>query len=378
MVQGDAVGPSRPDAPRAMTISIDDARRLPKVLLHDHLDGGLRVATIMELADAIGWTLPEADPEALQAWFTRGAQTEDLLAYLATFEHTLAVMQTAEHIERVAREAVVDLAADGVVYAEVRFAPELHQHGGLELEAVVEAVTSGFRGGEADVAAGGGRITVNAILCAMRTGHRSVEIARLVDRLRTWDHKVVAFDLAGAETGFPPSLHAEALAFARSALVNITIHASEPPDLELISDALAHGAHRIGHGVRLRADTNLVDGDRGTSSDLRLGPLAQYVLDHQVHLEMAPTCNVQIGAVPSVADHPIGPFLRAGFNVGYNTDNRLMSNVMPSSELRAVAVAHELTLDEMEQLATNAMMSSFAPRDVRRRILAEQIQPAYR
>jgi adenosine deaminase len=361
-----------------MTIGIDDARRLPKVLLHDHLDGGLRVATIMELADSIGWTLPDSDPDSLQAWFTRGAETADLLQYLATFEHTLAVMQTAEHIERVAREAVVDLAADGVVYAEVRFAPELHQHAGLALEAVVEAVTSGFRGGEADVAAGGGRITVNAILCAMRTEHRSVEIARLVDRLRAWDDKVVAFDLAGAETGFPPSLHAEALAFARSALLNITIHASEPPDLELISDALAHGAHRIGHGVRLRADTNLADGDRGGSSDLRLGPLAQYVLDHQIHLEMAPTCNVQIGAVPSVADHPIGPFLRAGFNVGYNTDNRLMSNVMPSSELHAVAVAHELTLAEMEQLATNAMMSSFAPMEVRRRILADQIQPAYR
>ena len=361
-----------------MTIGIDDARRLPKVLLHDHLDGGLRVATIMELADSIGWTLPDSDPDSLQAWFTRGAETADLLQYLATFEHTLAVMQTAEHIERVAREAVIDLAADGVVYAEVRFAPELHQHAGLELEAVVEAVTSGFRGGEADVAAGGGRITVNAILCAMRTEHRSVEIARLVDRLRAWDDKVVAFDLAGAETGFPPSLHAEALAFARSALLNITIHASEPPDLELISDALAHGAHRIGHGVRLRADTNLADGDHGGSSDLHLGPLAQYVLDHQVHLEMAPTCNVQIGAVPSVADHPIGPFLRAGFNVGYNTDNRLMSNVMPSSELHAVAVAHELTLAEMEQLATNAMMSSFAPMEVRRRILADQIQPAYR
>jgi adenosine deaminase len=361
-----------------MTISIDDARRLPKVLLHDHLDGGLRVATIMELADSIGWTLPESDPHALQAWFTRGAETADLLQYLATFEHTLAVMQTAEHIERVACEAVVDLAADGVVYAEVRFAPELHQHGGLDLEAVVESVTSGFRRGEAEVTAGGGRITANAILCAMRTEHRSVEIARLVDRLRAWDDKVVAFDLAGAETGFPPSLHAEALAFARSALLNITIHASEPPDLELISDALAHGAHRIGHGVRLRADTNLADGDRGGSSDLRLGPLAQYVLDRQVHLEMAPTCNVQIGAVPSVVDHPIGPFLRAGFNVGYNTDNRLMSNVMPSSELHAVAVAHELTLAEMERLATNAMMSSFAPMDVRRRILADQIRPAYR
>ena len=212
----------------------------------------------------------------------------------------------------------------------------------------------------------------------MRTEHRSAEIARLVDRLRAWDDKVVAFDLAGAETGFPPSLHAEALAFARSALLNITVHASEPPDLELISDALAHGAHRIGHGVRLRADTSLVDDDRSRSGDLTLGPLAQYVLDHQVHLEMAPTCNVQIGAVPNVAEHPIGPFLRAGFNVGYNTDNRLMSNVMPSSELHAVAVAHGLTVAEMEQLATNAMMSSFATMDVRRRILAEQIQPAYR
>jgi adenosine deaminase len=271
---------------------------------------------------------------------------------------------------------VVDLATDGVVYAEIRFAPELHQHGGLELDAVVDAVTSGFRRGEADVAAGGGRITVNAILCAMRTEQRSVEIARLVDRLRNSDDKVVAFDLAGAETGFPPSLHAEALAFARSALLNITIHASEPPDLELISDALIHGAHRIGHGVRLRADTNLAAGP--TDGELVLGPLAQYVLDHQVHLEMAPTCNVQIGAVSSVADHPIGPFLRAGFNVGYNTDNRLMSNVMPSSELHAIAAAHDLTMTEIEQLATNALLSSFAPMDVRRRIVAEQIEPAHR
>jgi len=358
-----------------MTIGLDDAQRLPKVLLHDHLDGGLRVATIIELADSIGWTLPETDPDALQTWFTRGAETADLLQYLATFEHTLAVMQTADHIERVAYEAVVDLAADGVVYAEVRFAPELHQQAGLALEAVVDAVTAGFRRGEGDVAAGGGLITVNAILCAMRTEHRSVEIARLVDRLRAWDDKVVAFDLAGAETGFPPSLHAEALAFARSALLNITIHASEPPDLELISDALAHGAHRIGHGVRLGSDTNLADGG---SSELVLGPLAQYVLDHQIHLEMAPTCNVQIGAVPSIAEHPIGPFLRAGFSVGYNTDNRLMSNVMPSSELHAVAMAHGLTSAEMQALATNAMMSSFAPLEVRRRIVADQIEPAYR
>ena len=359
-----------------MPISLAEAALFPKVLLHDHLDGGLRVPTILELADDIGWALPDTDPDRLQAWFTRGAETGDLLQYLATFEHTLALMQTAEQIERVAHEAVVDLASDGVVYAEIRFAPELHQQQGLALEAIVEAATSGFRRGEVTAAASGSTITVNAICCAMRTEHRSVEIAHLVDRLRAWDDKVVAFDLAGAETGFAPSLHAEALAFARSALLNITIHASEPPDLELISDALAQGAHRIGHGVRLRSDTSLVDPVHA-SDHLELGPLAQYVLDHRIHLEMAPTCNVQIGAVPSVAEHPIGPFLRAGFNVGYNTDNRLMSNVMPSTELHAVATAHELTSAEMEQLAVNAMMSSFAPMDVRKRIVAEQIRPAY-
>src|SRR6056297_222584 len=363
-----------------MDLTLDEARRLPKVLLHDHLDGGLRVPTILELADAIGWTLPERDPGALQAWFTAGADTGDILQYLATFEHTLAVMQTAEHIERIAHEAVVDLANDGVVYAEIRFAPELHQQQGLALEAVVEAATSGFRRGEATAGEHGAPITVNAILCAMRTEARSMEIARLVDRLRAWDDKVVAFDLAGAETGFAPSLHADALAFARSALLDITIHASEPPDLELISDALVHGAHRIGHGVRLRSDTNLVEADGAAAvraTELVLGPLAQYVLDHQIHLEMAPTCNVQIGAVPSIAEHPIGPFLRAGFNVGYNTDNRLMSNVMPSSELHAVSVAHDLTPDEVGRLATNAMMSSFAPMPVRRRIVADQIDPAH-
>jgi adenosine deaminase len=356
---------------------LDEARRLPKVLLHDHLDGGLRVATILELSDAIGWTLPTTDPDALQAWFTRGAETGDLLQYLATFEHTLAVMQTAESIERIAYEAAVDLADDGVVYAEVRFAPELHVQRGLALDAVVDAVTSGFRRGEAAVAASGRSITVNAICCAMRTEHRSLEIARLVDQLRRTDDKVVAFDLAGAETGFPPSMHAEALAFARSALLNITIHASEPPDLELISDALTHGAHRIGHGVRLRADTDLVDTDRAPGDPLVLGPLAQYVLDHQIHLEMAPTCNVQIGAVTSVGDHPIGPFLRAGFSVGINTDNRLMSNVRPSSELLEVSRAHGLTIDEAGQLAVNAMMASFAPMDLRRRIVTETIVPAY-
>ena len=346
----------------------------PKVLLHDHLDGGLRPTTVLELADACGWLdrLPAQDPAALQAWFTRGAETGDILQYLATFEHTIAVMQTADAIERVAAEAVADLAADGVVYAEVRFAPELHQSQGLPLEAVCEAVVAGFRRGEHQAAATGRTITVNAIVCAMRTEHRSLEIAELVVGLREREPKLVAFDLAGAETGFPPSLHAEALASARRHQLNITIHASEPPDLELIAGALAEGAHRVGHGVRLQADVGF--GPDG----LTLGPLAQYVLDHQVHLEMAPTCHVQVGAVPSLAAHPIAAFLRHGFNVGVNTDNRLMSNVMPSSELRAVATTFDLSSAECAQLVTNAAMSSFAPFDERRRLVSEVIDPHFR
>jgi adenosine deaminase len=341
----------------------------PKALLHDHLDGGLRPATVIELADQCGWRLPTTDRDDLQAWFTRGADTRDLLQYLATFEHTLAVLQTADALERVAAEAVVDLAADGVVYAEIRFAPELHT--ALDPQGAVEAVTAGLRRGEADA---GGRILANLICCAMRTADRSLEIAVLVDRMRSRDEKVVAFDLAGAETGYPPSLHAEALAFARQRHLNVTIHASEPPDLELIDDALVHGAHRIGHGVRLARDTAI---DAGAPGGLRLGPLARHVLDRRIHLELAPTCNVQIGAVPSVAEHPIGPFLRAGFSVGVNTDNRLMSGVLPSSEMAAVVAAFDLGWADVEQLVVNALEAAFAPYEVRRGIIDDVVRPAY-
>lgn len=346
-----------------------EARSLPKVLLHDHLDGGLRPSTLVELAADIGWTLPSNDVGELQQIVTEAVDSNDILQYLATFEHTLAVMQQADAIERVAAEAAIDLAADGVVYAEVRFAPELHQQQGLDLVDVVTAVTAGFRRGELEAAGNGNTITVNAILCAMRTEHRSLEIAQLVDRMRDWDDKIVAFDLAGAETGFPPSLHAEALAFARRTQQNITIHASEPPDLELIANALEHGAHRIGHGVRLQADIDFADGT--------MGHLARHVLDRQIHLEMAPTCHVHVGAVESIEAHPLVPMLRAGFNVGINTDNRLMSGVMPSSELAVVATAHDLSRAEMGQIAENAAMASFAPIEQRRALVADVIRPAY-
>ena len=350
-------------APRQLWHDLDMAPP-PLALLHDHLDGGLRVETVIELADEIGWRLPSADAEDLAAWFTAGAGAGDILQYLATFEHTIAVMQTEAALERVAYEAVIDLASDGVVYAEVRFAPELHQEQGLSIEAVVTAVTSGFARGETDATAQGSGITVGAILCAMRTEQRSTEIARAAAELRTTNERVWGFDLAGAETGFAPSMHAEALALARSELLNITIHASEPPDLELITDALDHGAHRIGHGVRLQSDLRLTDGE---VTDL--GPVAQYVLDRQIHLEMAPTCHVQIGAVERLEQHPIIPMLRAGFNVGVNTDNRLMSAVMPSTELAALDAIFELTATEQRRLTQNAIRAGFAPHAERQRIL---------
>jgi adenosine deaminase len=353
-------------------VTLDAVRAAPKVLLHDHLDGGLRPTTVIELADRVGHQLPSTDPGELHAYFIRGAEAKDLAQYLDTFQHTLAVMQTEEHLARVARECTEDLAADGVVHAEVRFAPELHQEQGLALQDVVEAVLAGFREGEQTAKAAGSAITVNAILCAMRTEERALEIVQLLDRMRYRDPKVVAFDLAGAETGFPPSMHAEALAYARQHLVHITIHASEPPDLELIADAVAHGAERIGHGVRLQSDILFTPDGQAL-----LGDLARWILDRQIPLEMAPTCHVQIGAVPSLAEHPFANLLRRGFAVTVNTDNRLMSNVSVSSETMAVATTFGLGWDELEQVAVNGAQAAFAPLEQRRRLIDDVIRPAY-
>jgi adenosine deaminase len=356
-------------------LTLDEVRSLPKVLLHDHLDGGLRPETILELADECGWTphLPTTNLNQLQAWFTRGAESGDLHQYLATFEHTLAVMQTEAGIERVAFEAAQDLAADGVRYAEVRFAPEQHQQQGLALESIVEAVQAGFARGHETAEKQGKSITINTIICAMRTERRSLEIAKLAVRMRAQDDRVVAFDLAGAETGWPPSLHQDALEHIRRHQMHLTIHASEPPDLDLITDALALGAERIGHGVRLLADMTNVDFMTGTAN---MGPVARYVLERQIPLELAPTCNVQIGAVPSLDRHPIGPFLRAGFRVNINTDNRLMSNVSVSSEVHAVAAAFALTRQEVAQVALNGIDASFSSWSERQAIRTE-IESAY-
>ena len=365
-------------------LTLEAVRAAPKVLLHDHLDGGLRPSTIVELADEIGYRdLPAADPHELAAWFTRGADTRDILQYLATFEHTLAVMQTEPALHRVAREAALDLAADGVVYSELRFAPELHQERGLSLDEVVDAVQRGFRDGEHAAAAVGQTIVMRTIVCAMRTGSRSREIADLCVRRRTGDDTIVAFDLAGAETGFPPSDHREAVEIARRGLAHLTIHASEPPGLELIADALDCGAERVGHGVRLIEDVTIdggmpaeglvdIDLDR-----VHLGPLATYVRDRQIPLELAPTCNVQIGAVPSIAHHPVALFHRLGIRATINTDNRLMSGVRVSTEVHEVASVNGFRWTEVEAVQVTGIQSAFCSLDERRRIEHEVIRPAY-
>lgn len=355
-----------------MTYSLDQIRALPKALLHDHLDGGLRPATILELSDEIGHALPSTDLDELAAWFVRGANTKDLLQYLATFEHTIAVMQTPGHLHRVAAEAALDLAADGVVYAEVRFAPENHQLGGLSLDDVMEAVQDGFRAGMLEARAAGNPIVVNTIVCAMRQGDRSAEIARLAVDWNRRDDSVVAFDLAGPETGFPPTDHLDAIDLVRRSHLHMTLHASEPPGLELIGQALYCGAERVGHGVRLREGITWEDGEI-----VELGRLARYVLERQVPLEMAPSCHVHVGAVDSFDQHPLAAFHRHGFVVTVNTDNRLMSDASVSSETMKLGNTFDLTMAELGELAVAGVESSFSEWSQRRHLVDDVIRPAY-
>jgi adenosine deaminase len=343
----------------------DDVRRAPKVLLHDHLDGGLRPATVVELAGQDGYEgLPTTDPEALGRWFRETADAGSLPEYLSTFAHTVGVMQTAEALTRVARECAEDLAADGVVYAEVRFAPELHAARGLPLPAVVEAVQEGFRQGPA-------QIRVGTLLTAMRHAARSLEIAELAVRYR--DQGVVGFDIAGAEAGFPPSRHLDAFQHIQRENGHFTIHAGEGFGLPSIWEALQWcNADRLGHGVRI------VD-DISTGADGRpvLGRLASYVRDKRVPLEMCPSSNVQTGAVGSIAEHPIGLLRSLSFRVTVNTDNRLMSGVSLSSELSALVEAFGYGWEDLRWLTVNAMKSSFLPFDERLALIEGTIKPGY-
>ncbi|HEY3262182.1 MAG TPA: adenosine deaminase, partial [Pseudonocardiaceae bacterium] len=307
----------------------DAIRTAPKVLLHDHLDGGLRPSTVVELAEAAGHRLPETDADELARWFRAVADSGSLERYLATFAHTVGVMQDRESLIRVAAECAEDLAADGVVYAEVRYAPELHTERGLRLEQVIEAVLEGFELGSRGGATRPG-IRIGCLLTAMRHAARSSEIAQLAVRYR--DAGVVGFDIAGAEAGFPPTRHLDAFEYLRQQNAHFTIHAGEAFGLPSIWEALQWcGADRLGHGVRIVDDIK-------TAADgtVQLGRLAAYVRDKRIPLEMCPSSNVQTGAAPSIAEHPIGLLARLRFRVTVNTDNRLMSGCTLSSELAAL------------------------------------------
>ncbi|MGA0272087.1 MAG: adenosine deaminase [Ilumatobacteraceae bacterium] len=342
------------------------AVRAPKALLHDHLDGGLRPATVVELAAEFGYSsLPTSDVDDLARWFNRGAKRNDLVLYLETFAHTVGVMQHADALERVARECAEDLAADGVVYAEVRFAPELNREAGLTLDEVVGAVIKGFEAGSAGTA-----LTIRTILCAMRTAAHSREIAELAVRWR--DAGVVGFDIAGAEAGHPPSRHLDAFQYVQRENFHSTIHAGEAFGLPSIWEALQYcGAARLGHGVRI------VDDITGESGHEELGRLASFVRDRRVPLELCPTSNVNTGVCASIAEHPIGLLRRLRFRVTVNTDNRLMSDTSMSREFTQLTEAFDWGLDDFEWLTINALKSAFIPFPERLRIINGVVKPGY-
>ncbi|MDT0319346.1 adenosine deaminase [Streptomyces millisiae] len=363
------LSPNPSEAPLASETQI---RRAPKVLLHDHLDGGLRPATIVELAAAQGYErLPETDPERLREWFREAADSGSLVRYLETFTHTCAVMQSREALARVAAECVEDLAADGVVYAEVRYAPEQHLEGGLSLEEVVEAVNEGFREGERRAAAEGRRIRVGALLTAMRHAARALEIAELANRYR--DLGVVGFDIAGAEAGFPPTRHLDAFEFLKRENNHFTIHAGEAFGLPSIWQALQWcGADRLGHGVRIIDDIQVAE-----DGSVKLGRLAAYVRDKRIPLELCPTSNLQTGAAASYAEHPIGLLRRLRFRATVNTDNRLMSATSMTGEFTHLVRTFRYTLDDLQWFTVNAMKSAFIPFDERLAMINDVIKPGY-
>ncbi len=331
----------------------EEIATVPKVLLHDHLDGGLRPATLIELAADCGYTgLPSSDAEELASWFHGAADSGSLERYLSTFTHTVAVMQTRDALERVAREAVVDLAVDGVIHAEIRMAPELATAGGLGLEDAIQAMVAGLRAGQRQAAAQGYQVTTGLIVSAMRHLDRVGEVADAVVARR--GSGVVGFDLAGPEAGFPASRHAAALARLRSAGVPLTLHAGEGDGPASVRDALDQGATRLGHGVRVVEDPEL---------------LAE-VVARGVCLEVAPTSNLQTGIASSYAEHPFGRLDRAGALVTVNTDNRLMSQTLPSAELRHLRDAFSLTRDDLLRYARTAAASAFVADADRAALLA--------
>jgi len=357
--------------------NIDLIPDLPKVLLHDHLDGGLRPSTVLELADAVGHTVPAADEASLADWFQQAADSGSLVRYLETFDHTVAVMQTPDALARVAREAVLDLAADGVVYAEQRWAPEQHLARGMSLPETVEAVQDGIDEGIAMAAAAGRTIRVAQIVTAMRHADRWTEVAELAVAYR--DAGVVGFDIAGAEDGFPPDRHAEIWRFLADNDFPVTIHAGEAAGVPSIAQAVHLGqADRIGHGVRIVEDIDFGQDEDGAPL-ATLGSLAHWVRDHQIPLEVCPVSNLQTAATSArtIADHPITRLKELDFAVTLNTDNRLMSRTSMSHEMRLLVTEAGWTVDDLADVTITAAWGAFMHHDERRALVEDVIAPGY-
>jgi adenosine deaminase len=334
---------------------------LPKISLHDHLDGGLRPQTIIELAEEIGLELPATDATALGIWFADQSNSGSLVEYLKTFDVTTGVMQTAEGLARVAREFVEDLAADGVIYGEVRWAPEQHLARGLTLDQAVEAVQEGIEAGIEIVKQNGARIRIGQLVTAMRHADRALEIAQLAVRHR--DNGVVGFDIAGAELGFPASNHAAAFDYLAREFFPVTVHAGEADGVESIRSALIDGrALRLGHGVRLAEDIS-IEREDNDNTYVTLGSVAQWVRDREIPLELSPSSNLQTGAIAAwgddLLDHPFDLLYQLGFRVTVNTDNRLMSNTSLSRELSLLGDAFGYDIEDFEVFQHNAVAASF-------------------
>ena len=341
--------------------------RLPKVALHDHLDGGLRAATVAELAAEAGHPLP-APGGALGDWFFDAADSGSLVRYLTTFEHTIAVMQTADQLRRVAREWVEALAADGVVYGEARWAPEQHTRGGLSLPDAVAAVGAGLADGMAAAEAAGTPFVARQLVTSLRHTPPNPEVVELAV---AGEHLVAGFDLAGPEDGFGAELHAASFARLRETFTPFTVHAGEAAGVASIAGALHVGALRLGHGVRVVEDITR------DASGYRLGPVARWVLDRRIPLEVSPSSNLQTGICGTVTEHPFGLLERLGFVVTVNCDNRLMSRTSYTRETELLVEAFGYGPADLERFATDAARAAFLPHEERERLVAEVIAPAY-
>ncbi|MFV0429446.1 MAG: adenosine deaminase [Arachnia sp.] len=351
-------------------LTIDQVRQVPKVALHDHLDGGLRPQTVIDHCAQNGHELPTLDAAGLGRWFVEAADSGSLVRYLETFEHTVAAMQTRDQLFRVAREFVLDQAADGVVYAEARYAPEQHLAGGLSLDEVVIAVRDGLAQGMAEAEAGDRAIVVQQIVTSMRHLDPRPDVAALAV-----DHRadgVCGFDLAGPEAGFPPARFAAELEMLRLADVNLTIHAGEAAGLESIREAVhLCGARRLGHGVAIADDVELNNGHP------RLGTLAGFVRDHRIPLEVCPSSNLQTGIAATMAEHPVGLLYRLGFLVTISCDNRLMSGTSMSREFWLASEAFGWDLADIERITLDSLNAAFLPHDQRVALAQGLIRPAF-